>query len=125
MFDVAVIGAGMAGLVCAQQLRLAGYRVVVIEKSRGLGGRVATRRLYGTCADRGLRYLQAEGLLESFIKILGDRQILQVWTDTVYLKCQMNAPATYEVLAVGRYAEMLEVPSNFAYLMKCDQPIKA
>lgn len=37
MTDVAVIGAGMAGLVCAQQLKQAGYSVLVVEKSRGLG----------------------------------------------------------------------------------------
>ena len=49
MTDIAVIGAGMAGLVCAQQLSQAGYSVVVVEKSRGVGGRVATRRLQGTC----------------------------------------------------------------------------
>ena len=43
MFDVAIIGAGLAGLTCAQQLHQAGYRVVIVEKSRGVGGRVATR----------------------------------------------------------------------------------
>ena len=37
MTDIAVIGAGIAGLVCAQQLSQAGYSVVVVEKSRGLG----------------------------------------------------------------------------------------
>ena len=47
MTDIAVIGAGIAGLVCAQQLSQAGYSVVVVEKSRGLGGRLATRRLHG------------------------------------------------------------------------------
>lgn len=52
MFDVAIIGAGMSGLICAQELQQAGYRVVVVEKSRGLGGRVTTRRLQDTCADR-------------------------------------------------------------------------
>jgi hypothetical protein len=31
MFNVTVIGAGMAGLVCAQQLTQAGYTVVVVE----------------------------------------------------------------------------------------------
>jgi predicted NAD/FAD-dependent oxidoreductase len=85
MFDVAIIGAGVAGLTVAQQLRQAGYRVVVVEKSRGVGGRVATRRLHNTRADHGLRYLEGKGeLLQRLVKILCDRQILQVWTDTVY-----------------------------------------
>ena len=42
---VAVIGAGPAGLVCADELRRSGRadEVVVFEKSRGIGGRVSTR----------------------------------------------------------------------------------
>jgi len=85
MFDVAIIGAGVAGLTVGQQLRQAGYRVVVVEKSRGVGGRVATRRLHNTCADHGLRYLEGKGeLLQGLVKILQNRQILQLWTDTIY-----------------------------------------
>lgn len=85
MFDVIVIGAGIAGLVCAQQLHSCGYKVVVVEKSRGLGGRVATRRLYDTRADHGACYLKPkEELLGRFVQLLSSRGILQVWTDTVY-----------------------------------------
>ncbi|MBE9227116.1 FAD-dependent oxidoreductase [Phormidium sp. LEGE 05292] len=85
MFDVAIIGAGVAGLTVAQQLRQAGYGVVVVEKSRGVGGRVATRRLHNICADHGLRYLEGKGeLLQRLVKILCDRQILKLWTDTIY-----------------------------------------
>lgn len=85
MTDVAIIGAGMAGLVCAQQLTQAGYSVLVVEKSRGLGGRVATRRLYDTYADHGASSLKPSGeLLGRFVELLCDRNILQLWTDTVY-----------------------------------------
>ena len=85
MTDIAVIGAGIAGLVCAQQLSQAGYSVVVVEKSRGLGGRLATRRLHGTCADHGACYLKPKGeLFERFVEILRLRHILEVWTEEVY-----------------------------------------
>lgn len=40
----AVIGAGMAGLTCATSLRAAGHAVVVLDKARGPGGRMSTRR---------------------------------------------------------------------------------
>ncbi|HEY9693555.1 MAG TPA: FAD-dependent oxidoreductase [Oculatellaceae cyanobacterium] len=83
--DVAVIGAGIAGMICAQQLQQAGYKVVVVEKSRGVGGRFATRRLHDTRADHGVRYLEPYGKrLEQLIDELTNRNILQVWTDTVY-----------------------------------------
>lgn len=45
IYDVAVIGAGLSGLAAARRLMKEGRRVVVVEKSRGLGGRAATRRL--------------------------------------------------------------------------------
>ena len=41
---IAVIGAGVAGAACAASLKRAGAQVVVFEKSRGTGGRMATRR---------------------------------------------------------------------------------
>ena len=42
---VAVIGAGIAGAACAHALLLAGHSVHVFDKSRGPGGRLATRRV--------------------------------------------------------------------------------
>lgn len=50
---VAVIGAGMAGLGCARVLASAGCAVTVFEKSRGVGGRVASRRAEATVLDHG------------------------------------------------------------------------
>ncbi|MGG6294801.1 NAD(P)/FAD-dependent oxidoreductase [Leptolyngbya sp. AN02str] len=83
--DVAIVGAGMAGLHCAQQLQQAGYRVVIVEKSRGLGGRVATRRLAGTWADHGLRCLEEQGPhTQSLIQLGCDRALLHPWSHPVY-----------------------------------------
>lgn len=42
--NIAVIGAGIAGAACARALTLAGHSVNVFDKSRGPGGRLATRR---------------------------------------------------------------------------------
>lgn len=41
---IAIIGAGMAGLACASALKAGGAAPVIFEKSRGIGGRIATRR---------------------------------------------------------------------------------
>lgn len=95
MNDVVIIGAGMAGLVCAQQLSQAGYSVLIVEKSRGLGGRLATRRLYGTWADHGACYLKPKGeLFTSFVELLRDRQILKVWKDQLD-QLQPHTPPRY------------------------------
>ena len=49
--SIAVIGAGVAGAVCARALQQAGHRVQVFDKARGPGGRLATRRLEWTRED--------------------------------------------------------------------------
>ncbi|MEA5598128.1 NAD(P)/FAD-dependent oxidoreductase [Rivularia sp. UHCC 0363] len=85
MTNIAIVGAGMAGLVCAQQLTQAGYSVRVIDKSRGVGGRVATRRLSDTKADHGACYLKPKGeLLQHLVKLLVQKGDLEVWTDTLH-----------------------------------------
>jgi renalase len=43
--QVAVVGAGVAGAACAHALTRAGHSVHVFDKSRGPGGRMATRRM--------------------------------------------------------------------------------
>ncbi|TAD79964.1 MAG: FAD-binding protein [Oscillatoriales cyanobacterium] len=58
-----VIGAGLAGLAAARELQAAGRSVVVLEKSRGPGGRLNTRRHLETRADRGVPYWQNQGPL--------------------------------------------------------------
>ncbi len=53
----AVIGAGLAGIACARHLKEVGHDVVVYEKSRGFGGRAATRRIAsGSTFDHGAQY---------------------------------------------------------------------
>lgn len=56
---IAVIGAGLAGAVAADRLARAGAAVTVIEKSRGPGGRAATRYRDGWHFDHGMQYFTA------------------------------------------------------------------
>ena len=55
--DVVVVGAGLAGLRCAQVLSSAGRDVVVLEASDGVGGRIRTDRIDGFLVDRGFQLL--------------------------------------------------------------------
>lgn len=55
--DVLVVGAGLTGLCIARALHVAGIRVQVLDKGRGVGGRLATRRFDGAVFDHGLQVL--------------------------------------------------------------------
>ena len=56
----AVIGAGISGLMCARSLLDQGWAVSVFEKSRGVGGRMATRRVADDLHfDHGAQYFTA------------------------------------------------------------------
>lgn len=84
-WDAIVVGAGLAGLVCAQTLQRAGYRVQVLEKSRGLGGRCATRRVDGVAMDHGARFLQPQTpALQALVATWRDRGLLHPWQPQVW-----------------------------------------
>lgn len=55
--DVVVVGAGLAGLRCADELAEAGCDVVVLEAEDEVGGRIRTDRVDGFQVDRGFQLL--------------------------------------------------------------------
>lgn len=65
--SVVVIGAGMAGLACAQGLHRAGWDVTVLDKGRGLGGRLATRRAPEGAYDHGASVMRGEGAFGAYL----------------------------------------------------------
>ena len=59
---IAIVGAGLAGLVCARRLTAAGFEVHLFDKSRGAGGRLCTRRHDNRRFDHGAQYFTATEL---------------------------------------------------------------
>lgn len=57
IFDVAVVGAGLAGLAAAEVLASAGRTVLLLEASDRVGGRLSSRRVGGALLDEGARLL--------------------------------------------------------------------
>lgn len=81
VWDVLVVGAGIAGLTAAGDLLQAGKSVLVVEKSRGLGGRAATRRWNGLPVDHGAQFFTARS--PEFVAEVGkwlDRGVCFEWS---------------------------------------------
>lgn len=99
----AVIGAGMAGVVCARTLAQAGHKVTVFEKSHGMGGRMATRdSAFGTF-DHGAQYFTVRD--PRFMTAL----------ETVPGLCRRWSASTIRVLdEMGRIAQA-DLPTNEAH----------
>lgn len=55
--DVVIVGAGLAGLACARELRARGVTATILEASDGVGGRVRTDTVDGLRLDRGFQVL--------------------------------------------------------------------
>jgi len=69
---VAIVGAGIAGLVAGYELRKKGYEVVVYESSDRVGGRMSTDKVDGFLIDRGAQFLSENySTLIPLIKELG------------------------------------------------------
>ncbi|PTY37601.1 hypothetical protein BGP77_13995 [Saccharospirillum sp. MSK14-1] len=67
----AIVGAGLAGMTLARELNDAGHHCQVFEKSRGIGGRLATRRCDGWQVDHGAQYFTVRN--EQF------QQVVDTW----------------------------------------------
>ena len=56
MTKILIIGAGMSGLSAARELQNNGHEVTIIDKGRGIGGRMATRCFAGGRFDHGAQF---------------------------------------------------------------------
>ncbi len=99
--DVIIIGAGLAGLAAAVECEAKGLKVLVLEASTRVGGRVWSEDYHGTTVDWG-----AEWIIPSMhpqVMMLVDQGKLSLNTDVVDLPARWNTErgaidATYDSL---------------------------
>jgi predicted NAD/FAD-dependent oxidoreductase len=84
MRKVAIVGAGISGLACAQLLQDAGASVSVFEKSGVVGGRAATRIVGAESFDHGAQYFTARSdVFERQIEIWLEKKVIARWAGSI------------------------------------------
>ena len=104
---VAIIGAGIAGAACAQVLQDAGLAVALLDKGRGAGGRLATRRITledGRQAqvDHGAQYFTARSH--------GFREALKGW---IAAGAAAPWPARLGTLSAGHFTPGADAETRY------------
>ena len=111
MTQIAIVGAGIAGLACARKLRQEGIETVIFDKGRGIGGRVATRRTGDFTFNHGAPHITASG--NTFSTYLREISVLghaTSWTGDTGRKWTFGTPgmsAIPKAMSIG-----LDIRSN-------------
>ncbi len=75
-----IIGAGISGLSASRILTQKGHTVTVLDKGRGVGGRMSTRTIDNAKADHGAQYFSVKTLeFQAFISELQSKNITAEW----------------------------------------------
>ncbi len=107
---IAVIGAGISGLFAARTLADHGLHVTVFEKSRGVGGRMATRRVDGGAAfDHGAQYFTArDRRFQRYVESWRQQGLVARWPDP-----STDPDQTLVVLRQGRVVSRSDSVDRF------------
>lgn len=80
-----IIGAGLSGLHLGRKLAASNHPCIILEKSRGLGGRLATRRIEDLGFDHGSPYLNHSPRLIDFVLDLGLSSSLHITSGGIFV----------------------------------------
>ena len=80
---VVVVGAGISGVAAARALTEGGREVVVLDRGRRIGGRMASRRTDGRVVDTGASYFTvSDDRFAAVVQTWQARGLAREWTDT-------------------------------------------
>lgn len=80
---IVVVGAGMAGITAARLLSRDGHEVVVLDKGRAVGGRMASKRIGDARFDHGAQHFSARSA--QFAEVVGplvSEGVVRVWFES-------------------------------------------
>lgn len=77
--EIAIVGAGLAGIACARVLSQQGRRVVLFDKGRRPGGRLSSRRACESTFDHGAPLFTATGPFRRHVEAWAESGFVRPW----------------------------------------------
>ena len=121
-FDVVIVGGGISGCLAANLLNKAGLRVIILEKSTGIGGRFSTKPVADGIADYGCQYfnpktIQSKRLIDDLkqkllvnITKLNDGKI--VYTSTFGMKTIPSYLSRHVIVSTNQRVNQIKIVNN-------------
>jgi renalase len=83
-YDVIIIGAGISGITAANQLKKNGLSVIILDKGKGIGGRLATKRIQNgndkIVFDYGAKFIEGDSPeFQEVLSNLLENNIIKEW----------------------------------------------
>ena len=123
--DVVIVGAGIAGLSAAAELVASGRRVLVLEKSRGVGGRMATRRVGDAVCDHGAQFFTLRGpAFGGMVAEAHEAGAVATWCEGFAQAASIEATVTPAVDGHARWrgvSGMTDLPKRLAARLPADR----
>ncbi|MFN9067539.1 MAG: NAD(P)/FAD-dependent oxidoreductase [Bdellovibrionales bacterium] len=120
-----IVGAGISGIALAQRLRGEGYSVLILEKSKGVGGRMATRRWKDQLFDHGAQQIRIHPLTKPLYDQWSQENLLSNWK-AGYVICPLGmsklakSAATNLKLQLEKKAILIHKTENH-YKIECEE----
>lgn len=103
VYDFIIVGAGISGLALAKKLTAQNRKVLVLEKSRSVGGRLATRRDADASYDHGAQFYKIQkDEVSEHDQLWSNAGVSEVWfseVDTLFKSSPKGMTALAKSLA--------------------------
>jgi phytoene dehydrogenase-like protein len=103
IYDVVIVGGGIAGLTAAAYLSKSGYHTLVCEKEEKLGGLVNSFSYHGFTFDGGIRSIENSGIVFPMLRQLG--------LSIDFVKSNVSIGLEHEVVNLTSEASLLDYQS--------------
>jgi renalase len=114
-----IIGAGISGMTLAQRLRSKGLSVLILEKSKGVGGRMATRRWNDQLFDHGAQHIRMNPKTQSLLDQWSHENLLSPWQENSFIcplgisKLAKSMAAHLEIQLEKKVIHVQKIDTNY------------